>query len=126
MSLINILKQLFLIAILLAIVLGALTYFGLLGIHVGFSWFCLIYFTAITALMLSLASLSKDAKKNTNKVSALLGSMTLKFILSLLVVLAYAIIFKPDSIYFVIPFFIFYFIFTIVGTGYLIKLTHSE
>ncbi len=107
----------------IAIVVAVLAHFNALGAYPSFTWTCLVFFVVQTLIVLGLASLSNNMTNAASGTNVILGAMMMKFILSLMMIVCYVLIVHPESITFIIPFFIFYMLYTFIETYYLIKMT---
>jgi len=106
----------------IALIIGALQYFDLLGENVLFTWICWGFFTLIVVVMILLSSTAIKAKKMSTNVYVILGSIGLKFMMSLALVLTYLLLAKPASPSFILPFMLFYFTYTGLAVYYLLQL----
>ena len=122
MTLIEIFKRLTLFSFFMAIALAILHTFDWLGGYPSFAWLSLVGFTAVTALIISLASLAQKTQQKSTGIYVISASMGVKFILSLLLIVSYYIIVQPESPTFVLPFLAFYFIYTPLTTYYILQL----
>ena len=106
---------------LIALVLDAFPFFRDLR---EFTWLSLLFFMISTVLIysISLAGL----KRKTTFLYYYMGSLLLRFVLSLSVIVSYYFYAKPEGIFFVIPFFFIYMGFTIVETLSLMRLAKSN
>ncbi len=85
-----------------------------------------LFYAMLSPVLFFWASNGITSKNNYKFVSAITGSMTVKLLLSLLFVVAYAIFFKPAKPYFIIPFFVDYSCYTILEVVEMMKLTKSS
>jgi len=102
--------------------LGALHYFDLLGAYPSFAWVCFLFFTCQTLFIIAMAGMGERMSSPSGGVSVVLGAMGLKFLFSILMILAYLLAVKPDTMIFIIPFFILYIIYTIIETYHLLQM----
>lgn len=89
-----------------------------------FTWFSLLFFMISTVLIYSISLAGLKRKKTF--LYYYMGSLLLRFILSLAVIVGYYFYAKPEGIYFVIPFFFIYMGFTLVETVSLMRLAKSN
>lgn len=121
MELSQTLKVFFSFALLIGGILIILQVLGLLDPFVLFTWLSYAFFVILTTLTLYFASLAVKMSNPNKGLYAIFGAMGVKFILSLTLIIPYALIVKPP-ITFVIPFFILYIPFTICETNLLLKM----
>lgn len=122
MTVVEIFKRLALFSFFMGVALAIFHAFNWLGNYPSFAWLSLGGFTIVTALIISLASLAKKTQQKTTGIYVIMASMGIKFILSLLLIVSYYIVIKPESPTFVIPFLAFYFIYTPLTTYYILQL----
>ncbi len=116
-------RPLIILTLLVGIVMVALHFGGILGAHENFSWLCYIFFSLLTLPVMGISGLSKGMSSPQKSVGLILGAMAMRFIFSLLFLLAYILFARPKSAAFIAPFFILYTLYTIVETRVLIRLS---
>ncbi len=82
-----------------------------------------IFYALLSPVLFWWASKGILSDNNYKFITAVTGSMTVKLLLSLVFVVAYAFVFKPGKPYFIIPFFIDYSCYTILEVIEMTKLT---
>ena len=87
---------------------------GLLGI---------VCFFLVSFLIFRRAGKLFKKEDKSSFISWVMAGTLLKMILSVAVLILYALVYKPDDNYFIAPFFIYYFIFFIFETTILMKMT---
>lgn len=126
MSTVVIVQKIAFFSSLIALLIGGLQYFNVLGEHTVFTWICWGFFSVLVVVMVLLSSLAVKAKKVSTNIYVILGSLGLKFVLSLLLVLTYMLIAKPSSPSFILPFLIFYFIYTVLAIYFMLKMFRKQ
>lgn len=97
----------------MALIVALLSYlFPAMAGFQSFTWIALIFFSLITALTLYIG-LTGLEKSNYGFVASVNGIVLVKLMLSVVLVLAYVLIAKPKDPVFIIPFFLFYIVFTV-------------
>lgn len=119
-------QQLSILTLFIGLVLAALQYFNLLGGYPSFSWTCFIFFSLITPLTILLASLSQKSSKASKGLYIIMGSMGLKFLMSLAIIIIYYLVVRPTEPKFILPFFLLYTIYTVLETKMLLQMTHKK
>jgi hypothetical protein len=82
--------------------------------YINFSWFCLAFLNVVSIVSFSLTSRSALHSSTQRFLMSITLSFIVKFVLCIIAIVAYVLIVKPTSILIVVPFFIFYSIFTFV------------
>lgn len=82
-----------------------------------------IFYALVSPVLFWWASKGILSNNNYKFITAITGSMTVKLLLSLVFVVAYAFLFKPGKPYFIIPFFVDYSCYTILEVVEMMKLT---
>jgi hypothetical protein len=99
-----------------------MSYIPMMNPFLSFSWGCLFFFSVMTIILFAA---SKRAARSSNKndfTTVLMGLTFLKMLLSAAVILIYNSIFQPDSIFFLIPFFALYVLFTSFEVVFLMQI----
>lgn len=118
----NFFKQLGVLSAILALCLFLLHTFTPFKAYSTISWLSLALFIVLSIGMYLggfNAAMSENKHTFTN---AVLGFTIGKMVLSVIVILGYNEIFKPESKLFIIPFFVIYVIFTVFETYFMMKL----
>ncbi len=89
----------------------------------NFTYSIFIFYAVLSPLLFWWASKGILSNNNYKFITAITGSMTVKLLLSLVFIVAYAFLFKPGKPYFIIPFFIDYSCYTILEVVEMMKLT---
>lgn len=126
MNLTQLYKRLLVVSGITGVILAVLHYYQLLGAYPDFAWVCWSFFSLITPFVLGLASMSNKSSTAGKAVYVVLGAMGLKFVFCLIMILLYAIIVQPESARFILPFFVFYIIYGIVETQFLLQLVKHD
>ena len=92
----------------------------------NFTYSIFIFYAVLSPLLFLWAAKGITSKNNYKFISAVTGSMTVKLLLSLVFVVAYAVLFKPEKPYFIIPFFVDYSCYTILEVSEMMKLTKTS
>lgn len=106
----------------LSLLLGAFPFFKSIR---EFAWISLLFFMITTVLVYFLTLSGLRRKKHSSFLYFYFGSLFLRFMLSLLIIVGYYLIVRPDEIYFVVPFFLMYIGYTAVETHSLIRLSNA-
>ena len=85
-------------------------------------WGIVCFFLVSLIIFFRAGKLFKQEDKS-SFISWVMAGTLLKMILSVAVLIVYALIYKPETNYFIAPFFIYYFIFFIFETTILMKMT---
>ena len=89
-----------------------------------FIWSSLVFFFLLSCGVYAMASRGISTANNHRFVSMITGSFTGKLLLCVVYVLVYALIVRPEGKpFFIIPFFIYYIVFTVMEVWALLKLT---
>lgn len=118
-------KLVLFVSFLIAVIIGVLADYSLLGEQPNFTWICLLFFTFITLFTLYLAELSSKSSTASKSVFTVLGAMTLKFVFSILLIIGYYLAVKPAKATFIIPFFVLYAVFAVIET-YLLQVKKTN
>jgi len=105
-------KRLFIIDLVLLVILVVLQLAVSLPGIMPFSWFCLVFFNVIGIIIFFVAARGVLHKSSHRFMAFFSGSFLLKFLFCILGVIGYVLIMKPKTILIIVPFFIFYAIFT--------------
>ena len=92
----------------------------------SFSWLSCTFFIFLSIIMYSSAVMASKSKSVHTFTNVSLGFMMLKMMFSAIIILFYNKLMKPDSIVFLIPFFLIYLFYTIFETYFMIKLGKNE
>ena len=118
-------RRLFVLSAAIGALLAGLHYFELLGPYPSFSWVCLAFFAAVTPLVVGLASMANATSTPSRSVYVVLGAMIFKFMLCVMMIILYYLAVRPDGPRFAGPFFLFYIVYAIVETRFLLQLVSS-
>jgi len=106
--------------------LGILHYFGKLGMYPGFAWVCFVFFTLLSFFVIALIAMTNQSSTPGRAVYLILGVMGLKFLFSILMVLAYMLAVQPQKVQFIIPFFFLYIAYSAIETHFLMKMVNKK
>ena len=115
-------KKLLVVDFVLLVILMVLQYIIVLPAFIEFIWLCLIFFNLVSVIIFSLSARGALHKSPHRFMTFITGSFILKFVLCITGIVAYVLIMKPKSILIVIPFFIFYAVFTALEVSELLYL----
>ena len=121
MSSTEILKNILPISLLIAVFLLGISYWKLFD-YIGFLWASWLFFIANTLLVLRLASSAEGSRSGGVGANIMLGAMFVKFFTSIIFILCYYLLIRPESMVFVVPFFVFYAIYTVYETRLLLEI----
>lgn len=119
-------RKYFTVTLILIVFCGAASKLVKLQPYENFTYSIFIFYAVLSPLLFLWASKGITSKNNYKFVSAVTGSMTVKLLLSLVFVVAYAVLFKPEKPYFIIPFFVDYSCYTILEVAEMMKLTKTS
>jgi hypothetical protein len=88
---------------------------------VKFTWESLAFFFVVTLLLFVLALNGVRNRSHSSFMGTVFGAMAIKFIICIVAVIVYLKVIKPDSIIFILPFFVMYVIFTVIETASLVR-----
>ncbi len=120
---IQFIKKLIIISLVIGVTISLLSLFEFFAKLQQVSWLCLAFFFFTTIFVHYIAIAGIQNKSNARFIIHVFGSLMGKFILCVLSILAYYKLASPGDLYFIIPFFIMYVIFTTFETYILAKLT---
>jgi hypothetical protein len=113
-------RQLFLLAVITGIIIAGVYFFVPQQYVSPALPFLLVFFTAAT--LLSFRFLQKKLEASpTGFVTAFMANSTIRLILYLAVIVIYALTNRPDSVNFIISFFILYLIFTVFEVSFFLR-----
>jgi len=115
-------KQLAIIAVLVGLAIGGLHTIEQLYPHQSLSWISWGFFILFCWAMFVIGSKSANSENKNLFGQLFLVSTFFKMLLSILIIVGYAILTKPTDFYFVLPFFAIYTIFTIYEIYFMTKL----
>ena len=98
----------------------------LLGSYPSFAWTCWGFFTLITPFVLGLAAMSNKSSTPQKSVGIVLGAMGIKFVFCLIMILTYVMIVRPTSPRFILPFFVFYVVYGVLETQFLMQIVKQS
>ncbi len=116
------LKRLLITDGILIVLLIILQLLALIPAFIAFSWFCLVFLTIVSVISFSLTARSALQSSTQQFLMAITLSFIAKFVLCITGIVAYILIVKPKSLLIVIPFFIFYSVFTCLEVSELFSL----
>ena len=93
---------------------------------VMFNWAAIIFFAVLTALLYLFSRNAMRSQSNPKFFMYAFGSMGIKFMACVVAVFIYYKGFTPDSIFFILPFFLMYAIFTVVEITSLIRIIQEN
>ena len=117
--------QLASVSCLLALVLSILNSYELFSIHQTFSWVCMLGFIVFCSLLYSLESLTVYIQDKSLFGKIFLMSIFFKFLFCCLMIIVYISVKEPQNMYFILPFFIIYLVYTIYEVYFVSKLANS-
>ena len=122
-------KKFFLQLAILSLIVGIALFFlnanAMFSDHALFTWGGWLFFILLSVVMYFLG---QKAVKNENKytfTNAILGFTMLKLFISVIAIVGYFLVAKPDSKLFIIPFFIIYFSYTTFETYFMMKISKT-
>lgn len=115
----------FILSLLVGVLLLVLQNFNMLGEYPSFAWTCWAFFALITPFVLGLAAMSNKSSTASKSVGIVLGAMGIKFVFCLIMILTYALIVRPTSSRFILPFFGFYIVYGIIETQFLMQIVQQ-
>lgn len=86
------------------------------------SWFSCGFFILLSIVMYYFAAKATTSDNKNTFTNVSIGFMMVKMMFSILIILAYSKLMKPESKLFLIPFFLIYLLFTIFETYFMLKL----
>ncbi len=111
-----------LLSIGLGAILGILQLAGLLGVYGHFSWASFLFFALSTPIIIWIGLRSNKAATEMGSANMMLGATMLQFVSSMAFVVIYALIVRPNSLWFVLPFFAFYILYSGLSTYLLMQM----
>ena len=99
------------------------TWFSNIGI---FSWVALVFLAGISQLTMLLLFRGIKNKSNHQFIGMVSASTTIKLLCSAFFIVIWAIAMHPTNAFFIIPFFLFYIVFTVFDVGLMLKLIKQE
>lgn len=118
-------KQLAIVSIIAGLILVGFSFIPQLQSTIAFGW---IYTAFMIIWSIVMYTSGRKAALNPNKnkfTNVIMGSTMGKLFLSAAIVVAYFLIFKPDSKFFLISFFVVYILFTIFETRFMLQLSKT-
>lgn len=118
-------KQLTIVSIITGLILVGFSFIPQLQSTVAFGW---IYAAFMIVWSIVMYTVGQKAALDTNKnkfTNVIMGATMGKLFLSVAVIIAYFLIFKPDSKFFLISFFAVYILFTIFETRFMLQLSKT-
>ena len=116
-------RKYFLVTFFLALFSVAITRLPFMQPHELFTVLLLIFNALLSPFIFWIASRGITDKNNYRFVNAVMGSMTIKLLLSVIFIMVYAMMAAPGKPYFIIPFFVDYVSYTILEVREMVKLT---
>lgn len=111
----------FILTIIIGLIMLLLQQQNLLGAYPNFAWLSFVFCALMTLLVTAITQLSRKMSHASKSVGVALGAMALRFIFSLLFILGYVLLAKPENARFILPFFVHYFAYTALETYYMAK-----
>lgn len=90
------------------------------------SWLSLAFFLVLSFLMFALGRRTAAAANKSAFIGTVMAFVFGKMLLSILLIALYSQEFRPESRYFVVPFFLVYLVYTIFETYFLMKLGRQK
>ncbi|QQS30701.1 MAG: hypothetical protein IPM47_07160 [Sphingobacteriales bacterium] len=122
----SIYTKLLLFSVMVGLATGMLHVTGKLGDYPGFAWLCYGFFTLLSFFIIYLIAMTNQSSTPGRAVNLVLGAMGLKFLFSILMVLVYILAANPQTVYFIIPFFVLYTLYTVVETRFLMMVVNTK
>ncbi len=119
-------SKLLFFSIAVSITLGILQFLNKLGDYPGFAWLCYGFFTLLSFFIIYLIAMTNQSSTPGRAVNLVLGAMGLKFLFSILMVLGYILAAQPQTVHFIIPFFVLYTLYTVVETRFLMQVVGTK
>ncbi len=94
--------------------------------HLIFSWVSLLFFVLFCYYLFSIGSKSAKSENRNLFGQLFLVSTFFKMLISILIIVGYAAVVKPNNLFFVFPFFAIYAIFTVYEVYFMTKLAKSN
>ena len=86
-----------------------------------FTWASIAFFTLLSGIIYFLGTIGVSGKSNYAFITYIYVSMGIKMMLCVVMVFSYLFFFKPEKIFFIIPFFLLYILYTVFETFFLVK-----
>lgn len=115
------LKKLILFSFIISLVVYLIHFVPVLDPFLEFIRYATLFFTLLSTLIYRIVSAGIKNKNSNSFITSVYVAMMIKMIFCVIAVLSYYFIVKPGNIYFVIPFFIFYILYTVFETFVLVK-----
>lgn len=123
----NYFKKLFIVTVILALLALLANQTELFASFQLFTWLSLTFFFLVSCGVYLMASKGVSANSSYRFVSMVMGSFTGKLMLCIVFLLLYVAIAKPQGKpFFIIPFFIFYIVYTVMEMIELLKLNSKK
>lgn len=106
----------------IAVLLLVLGFIPLFQIDISVSWISLLFFILFTVVVFYVAENAALSSNPHTFTSVIMGVVIGKMFFSIIIILVYIKLMNPESRYFLLPFFIIYFSFTIFELHFMTKL----
>jgi hypothetical protein len=106
------LKRLLVADVIIFVLLIILQLLAAIPTYIVFSWFCLIFFNILSVIIYSLTARGALHNSTQRFLMYISLSFIVKFVLCIAGIVCYVLVMKPTTTLIIIPFFIFYVIFT--------------